>query len=526
MLRVKSSLVRMAGLCLLLVGLGMPMPVVAAEPDYALPARLVLPWPCSEGHRVTWDPEGHWTDHKATGIAFDFSMREGTPLYAPADGVAYFLQDERPLKTNFGNYIELAVEGGWLIRMAHLRDPQSGERAVRVGDLLGYSGSSGVPYEHLHLELLVRNGTQWVRPELTRLDRFFGLPLADFVQGTVIVNDGCPPRLALASPVGTIQEGVTLGDTVELLVLLRNDGLESLLLDAVQVSLSSPTGAPLVAETRGSWSVDGKGAAEVVVRARPDVAGTWHVRAVTCLTNGATRELPAEGVFTVAPSALRLVRISAPPTLEVGDRIVLEAEVENTGGEDLVLDDLLVEGVLPDGTPWRASANQESTIPASSVARFTLRSSTVPHKVGSWSISRLSYEREGQAFSIAKTDLVFQVLGPELVIDQVSVYPSGNRLEAFLTITNIGTHTALPDAIEVWGWRPDGEEHFSMIQDKVAPLAPGASALIRLGVDLDATPGEWQLVEAGSWVGGTYYRLELPHQPAITLDISDPDLRP
>ena len=101
-------------------------------------------------------------------------MEESTPLFAPGDGMAYFLRDERLFETNLGNYVEVVIEGDWLVRLAHLRDPQSGERPVRAGELIGHSGDTGVPVPHLHLEVLVRRDTSWVRPDISRMERFFG----------------------------------------------------------------------------------------------------------------------------------------------------------------------------------------------------------------------------------------------------------------------------------------------------------------------------------------------------------------
>ena len=55
--------------CLLIGGLAAPAGLQAAEPDYRIPAEMALPWACDTGHEVTWEPEDHWAQAKATGVA-------------------------------------------------------------------------------------------------------------------------------------------------------------------------------------------------------------------------------------------------------------------------------------------------------------------------------------------------------------------------------------------------------------------------------------------------------------------------
>lgn len=367
---------------LVLLGLLTPAPVGAAGPDYGVPGRFALPWACGQGHRITWDAAGHWAHGKATGVAFDFAMDEGNPLFAPADGVAYFLEDERPLDTNLGNCVELVVARDWLVRLAHLRDPQSGERRVRAGELVGYSGSSGVSTPHLHLEVLVRGDRGWVRPDLSHMERFFGRPVADFVEDAIITNDGCSAQLALEGAVRPVQEVTQLGETVDLVVPLRNEGLEPTVLNVVQVALCAPSGAQLVAEERGEWRLDGKGACSVVVRAHPNLAGRWRVEQVTCQAEGASFGILADGALEVAPSAIKLVGVTCAPTLEVGAPLVLEAWVENPGDQDLVLGDIRAGGIRPGGAPWSASVGHQVAVSAGGVVRRDLVSSTVATERG------------------------------------------------------------------------------------------------------------------------------------------------
>ena len=180
----------LSGLVLLALLIG-PVPAQALGPDYRVPGGFVLPWACGQSYRVTWEPSGHWESGKATGVAFDFSLPEGTPLFAPFSGTASFHSDLRPLETTYGHYIDLIDETGfWLVRLAHLSEPQSGTRFVRTGDQLGYSGASGVTSPHLHLELLARQGSGWVAPDPGELTALYGLSRQQLTEGAYVGRDG------------------------------------------------------------------------------------------------------------------------------------------------------------------------------------------------------------------------------------------------------------------------------------------------------------------------------------------------
>ena len=515
------SLKKAIGL-LVIVSLTAPLPVGASGPDYAVPRRLALPWPCGQGHRITWGPQEHWAHGKATGIAFDFSMDEGTPLFAPADGMAYFLRDERPLETNLGNYVEVVIEGDWLVRLAHLRDPQSGERPVRAGEIIGHSGRSGVSTPHLHLELLVKGSTGWARPDVGHVKRFFGRPMADFATDAIITNDGCPAQLSLDGRLRPTQSLPRPGAPVRLIVPLRNEGLEPTVLSTVQVCLRDPLGGQFVAEAEGEWSLAGKAARSIVVGVQPNLAGTWRATQVTCQAEGAAFRLAADGAFAVAPSAIKLVSMTWPPTVEVGDRIALEAWIENRGDQDLVLDDVQISGIRPDGVPWSASVGREVVASAGDAHHLTLLSSTVPQRVGDWQIGRMGFQQDGHVFFFARLDETFMVVGPELAIDRLAAYASPKTLDVFLIMANIGTDWAAPDRVEAWGWNPDGEHCFTLSNRQIAPLASGQSALIQLKTPLEATGGTWRLVEVGYWIQGQYYPMSLPGQPAVVVEPSIP----
>jgi len=521
MRRSSLSLALLVGL--LIWVLGAPALAAGPEPDYALPGRFLLPWACGEAHKVTWTPADHWANGKTVGVAFDFSMSEGTPLHAPASGVARFLGDERSSASNLGNFLEIVVEGDWLIRLAHLRDEQSGERPVRAGELLAYSGSSGASAAHLHLELLVRDEKGWGRPDMARLERFFGLPMSDLVEGATLANDGCPARLALAGAVQPTREELPLGEAVELAVPLRNDGLEPLTLSAVQLALQDPIGQEQMAVAQGPWVIEGQALLSIPIGVHPDSPGTWKVQQVTCEVEGASQSFAAEGAFTddfvpkitVSPSALKLVGITGREGFDVGQRIALEAWVENTSDADLAVDDLHLEGLQPDGAPWRASAGRAALIHRRSVSRFLLYSPTVPTRVGKWQMTRLGYEHEKQILYFARLERSFDVWGPELRVDRVALYASPKGLDTFLLLTNVGTRPAVLDALVAWGWEPDGEQQFSMKNSTLRELLPGRSALIRLTTPLELAEGTYRLAEVGYWTRGEYYRLALPEEPAV-----------
>lgn len=503
-------------------GLGRPALADAPLPDYGVPGRLVLPWACGEGYVVTWDAEGHWAGYKATGIAFDFAIQEGLPLFAPADGMAYFLRDERPFDTNLGNYIELVVEGDWVVRMAHLRDVQSGERMVRAGELIGHTGRSGVSAPHLHLELLVRKGTHWVRPDPVRVERFFGLSIADLVEGAIIAHADCPGHLVLDGAVAAAVRQIQLGEAIELAIPLRYHGLQPVTLRTVQATLYGPQGASVVAEAHGEWMLDGKNAITATARAYPNLPGEWRIGRVTCQTDQRTYGLSAEGDFRVHSVGLKLAKIEAPSILNVGDHITLDAWVENQTDHDLTLDDLQIRGTQPNGIIWSASAGQGATIRAGELKRFMLSSPAAPRAVGLWRITQIGYQRDRHTFFFDQVNESFAVFGPELRIERVAMYPVPNGLTVFLNLINMGTREAAPAAVEVWGWRPDGEHYFSATNRKVAPILPGRSALIQFNVPHEGALGIWRLVEAGYWDNGAYYRLELPEQPAVALERPNP----
>ena len=503
--------------CLLIGGLAAPAGLQAAEPDYRIPAEMALPWACDTGHEVTWEPEDHWAQAKATGVAYDFSMAEGTPLYAPISGRAYFLEDDRPLETNLGHYVEIVDESGnWLVRLAHLRDPQTGERPVRQGEWIGYSGASGVPVAHLHVELFVRQGGEWVAPDLARLERLFGLDRRNFVKGALIVHGSCAPRLSLTGPVSPLQEAFPLGQEATLSIPLRNDSARLVKVITVQALLFSPAGASVAATAHGEWPIEPLEERTIEVSARPPLPGDWYVGRVVYQADALSGGTPAKGKVTIAPPSLTIQEIGLTrPVLYVGDTLSLIVHLTNTGSAQEAFEDFIAEGLRPNGLTWRASLGEPFALAPGEEITLTLHNNEILQNVGVWAITRLGYRREGQTFFFATYDQPFYLFGPELSLEDIQVYPAADALSIFITLRNIGTHPTEPGRFEIWGWKPDGETPFTATYFLSAPLHAGEATRLLLNTPLNGQTGTWRIVEAGLWQGGNYLRLPLPERPAV-----------
>jgi hypothetical protein len=488
---------------------------MADGPDYAVPEQFAWPWACDEGHRITWGPQDHLDYGKAKGIAYDFAMPSGTPIYAPINGIAHFLLDERPFETNFGNYIEIVtLDGDWLIRLAHLRDVQSGERPVVAGELIGHSGASGVSAAHLHLELLLWDGADWVRPSIGRFGGFFGVPIADLVEDAIIVQNQCQARIALNGNVRALSERALLGEPADLSVPLQNKGLELQALDTLQVVLRHETGQTLVLERQAMGELGPKMADSFDVSGLPTRAGLWQVSHVIYGGGGHSGRLEASGELWVDSLPLVIEDLHMPErTLSVGDSISFEVTVHNEAQFDLSLDDLYVRGLQPDDTRWEAHLNEPLKLEAGRSRRLVLLSSVVPQRSGQWDALQIGFQRDGQTFHLADIEYAFDVSGPELRIDRVHTWYSSKGLIVLLNLVNVGTQVAEPDSIEVWGWQADGETPFVLARERVQPIAPGASSLVLLQRPVADLGEGWRLVEAGYWSSGAYYGLGLGPQP-------------
>lgn len=502
----------------LLLALALTPASQAQGPDYSIPAQFALPWECGQGYQVTWDPEGHWEEGKATGLAYDFSMPEGTLIKAPMSGMAHYAQDTRPLETNLGNYIEIVDESGqWMVRLAHLRDAQQGSRWVQVGEPIGYSGASGVSRPHLHLEILVRQGERWGRPDRDRLQMLFGLPAQAFAIGAWITNLGCPAQLALAGDILPSQSPLPLGESVALRVPLYNNGLEDLHLTLLQVSLFSLDGQAVLAEAEGDWQIAGKTSLEIPLPAQMPAPGTWYVGRLTYRTDQGMNSLPARGQLQVAPSPLQLLGIASPRSaLKIGEQVSLYLWVANRSAQDFAPEAIVISGKRPDGVPWRVATQEPVVLAAGQIQRIAFAPALRIDQVGDWTVERVGYYRSGKEQTIGQMARTIRVSGPQLAIESLEWTRSGQMVHTFLRLVNIGTEQATPEAIELWGWKPNDEPFGQRLQG-VAPLEAGQTTLIQIDVPLDDTAGAWRLVEIGYWDDGSFYRMALPTEPTLML---------
>ncbi|KLI64655.1 M23 family metallopeptidase [Aurantiacibacter marinus] len=85
----------------------------------------------------------------------DLAAPTGTPVYATADGVVEMAQRY----SSYGNYVQIGHGGDIETRYAHLSSyTVSAGEEVRMGDLIGYVGSTGRSTgPHLHYEVRVAN---------------------------------------------------------------------------------------------------------------------------------------------------------------------------------------------------------------------------------------------------------------------------------------------------------------------------------------------------------------------------------
>ncbi len=85
----------------------------------------------------------------------DLAAPRGTPVYATADGIV----EKAQYFGSYGNYVQIGHGAEMETRYAHLSSytVSSGEQ-VRIGDLIGYVGSTGRSTgPHLHYEVRVSN---------------------------------------------------------------------------------------------------------------------------------------------------------------------------------------------------------------------------------------------------------------------------------------------------------------------------------------------------------------------------------
>lgn len=113
-----------------------------------LPASVPSILPVQENVRIT---SNFGMRRRRAHQGIDLAAPRGTPVYATADGIVTRSKWLR----GYGRFIEIDHGAGIETRYAHLnaREVESGSR-VRLGDLIGYVGSSGRSTgPHLHYEV-------------------------------------------------------------------------------------------------------------------------------------------------------------------------------------------------------------------------------------------------------------------------------------------------------------------------------------------------------------------------------------
>ena len=490
--------------------------VDAQAPDYAEVGSWVLPWGCGEAYRVSWEPEGHWAYGKARGVAYDFALPEGTPLYAPLDGVARFRQDTRSLETNLGHYIDiLSPSGDWLLRLAHLRDPQQGERTVDQGELIGFSGRSGVTADHLHLELLTWDGAAWVAPELEGFERLYGVPRSSLFEGAYILRQGCQPELLQEGAITLLPPEAVLGREALLCVPLDNIGGEVAAIEWIQLVFQSPLGEQATVDFQGHWRVPAEGQLVLECPLWLDRPGDWRLLAVTCLGDQVAASWETDVSLYVDADGLAVDEVVwAATDLLMGDSLMPELLL-TVGADDWAAAAIGLEGTRPDGGTWRMALQTVDESDAGALRMMPI-TPLVVDQVGDWRLETLALEREGRRYALALTTEAATVYGPQLVVRGVNSYRGAEQLSLFLRLTNTGTAPLEASALDVWGRVGEGELILGGRQE-LALLWPHAPVFVQIDVPLEGELEEWEWVEAGYWYRGDYYPLTLPQPSQVPL---------
>ena len=488
--------------------------VRADQPDYGAPGRWLLPWQSGQAYRVTWGPEDHWTHAKATGIAFDFGLPEGVPVYAPTDGIARFARDDLPLSTTLGNYVDLQTMDGWLIRLAHLRDEHLETREVAAGELLGYAGASGVSASHLHVELLVREDGAWRCPDLARLTELFGHSTSSLQVGALIVNGGCTGMLVADGEARSLVPSIQLGEPALLILPLRNEGERSLEITEFQVMLESPIGETEFADAQGVWRFPARSLRTVALHVYPDLAGIWQVRSVRYATTERACDLALDGRLVVRPLPVSPTSASFTSSASVGTPIEVAVTLLYGGSDSLEADDLLVWGTSPSGGNWEATLGEPVRLDPDQKRTLLIRNGPVFDQIGTWRIGGVALVRGGHIYRFALHSTEILVTGPQLVVETLELYPLATGPLVLARVTNVGNRVAESIPLEVWGWQRETGGETATAEASIPLLEPGRSAMVRMKLTgMVGNQGEWRLAGAGYWLDGNYVPMSLPGAP-------------
>jgi Peptidase family M23 len=132
---------------------------VRATPAFAAPSDVQMPFPCGE----TWYASTY-SGHSPSEYSIDWNLSgqedHNKPVLAGAAGTATVQSYQNP---GYGNYVDVNIGGGWVLRYAHLETVSvtTGQQVTAQTQIgtVGASGLSGSPPPyHLHYEQRL-NGT-------------------------------------------------------------------------------------------------------------------------------------------------------------------------------------------------------------------------------------------------------------------------------------------------------------------------------------------------------------------------------
>ncbi len=471
------------------------------------PANWILPWPSGISAIVTWEPEDHWENDKASGLAFDFSLPEGTPLFAPASGQATFLRDDRSLETTLGNYIDLTVGDEWVIRLAHLRDEQTGSVFVEQGQLIGYVGHSGVALTHLHFEILAVQGDQLVCPQRTDIPWLMEQALTNYATDAVIPNE--TPGIGLycdSFTCATTEKA--LGQYLQAELSIKNTTAYDTEITKLYVDLVSPTGIHHSRTIFCNKFIPANGEAAMPLTLMPDEVGYWTIAEVTAVTSQGSIDMPIMEGFAIGESPITFVGISNLSTCSLGEELTAQIWLYNQTSETIELDQVLLSGVSPSNTAWIAKTETSLTLEFGQLVPATVVIQSATRAAGDWIITRIGFVKEGNEFTLARIEQNLHVTGPSIKIQQVSVCPSLEGLKVYLLVQNMGDKPASLSRLNMWALDAEGTSYFPVNSEPVGLLDPGEQRL----VEADVWEGEegLTLVQGGYWASGAFWPVSLP----------------
>jgi len=282
--------------------------------------------------------------------------------------------------------------------------------------------------------------------------------------------------------------------------------------------LYSLEGDSLLAETSGDWLLSGNDTLAISVPVIPTCSGPWFVGRVSWSTEQGVQGSPARGFLAVSEPPLRLNALAGPAgPVPVGEPLALTLWLENTTADPIAVDGFQVDGLRPDGGVWRVSLRQSAVLEPLRPQRFLLESIEPFSVVGEYVVGSVSYLQGETALTFARLTGTLTVVGPQLKVLELTPYLAGSEAVVLLRLQNVGTEDAQAEALELWGWRPDGERFATQLTG-LAPIKAGQGAMVQVLVPLEAGQGTWRFAGAGYWWDGEYLPLSLPGQPVLAVE--------